>query len=238
MKYILAILIISTFLLTSCSNDTTIRAKPIDDSKLIDVEVNVKSDICSNVFCKNNEECISGECVCTEGFKECNNACIEESSCCTSAECSLGEACEAGACIRHICSFNEIYDSAKKECVCSQSTKWCGPQKKCVPKTFCCVDKDCETDYRCAETFFISSVCVDDSTKKCSSITEGRSSRFYIKGVPYDILVKDISESFITLKINDLELEPLQVNIPFEENGAKIYFESAKIMGGVCKNAD
>lgn len=235
MRYILAISIICLFLLTSCSSDS-IRAKPIDDSKSIDVEVNVKSDICSNVLCEQNEECVSGECACKSGFKECNNACIDESVCCTSAECSLGEACESGVCIKHVCGFNEIYDSAKKECVCAQSTKWCGPQKKCVPNTFCCVDKDCENDYGCAETFFISYVCVDDRTTKCTSIAEGRSSRFYIKGVPYDIFVKDVSESFITLKINDLELEPLQVNAPFEENGAKIYFESAKIMGGVCKN--
>lgn len=234
MRYILAILIIGMFLLTSCS-DSSIRAKPIDDSKSIDVEVNVKSDICSNVLCKNNEECVSGECVCTEGFKKCNNACIEESVCCTSAECPLGAVCESGACMKHVCGFNEVYDSAKKECTCSDSTKWCGPQKKCVPKTFCCVDKDCENDYRCAETFFIASVCVDDRTKKCTSVAEGRSSRFYIKGVPYDIFVKAVSDSFITLNIGDLEIEPLQVNVPVEENGAKIYFESAKIMGGVCK---
>lgn len=237
MKYILTILIICLLLLTSCS-DNAIRAKPIDDSKLIDVEVNVKSDICSNVLCKTNEECVSGECACIAGFKKCNGVCIEESVCCTSAECPLGAVCEAGACRKHICGFNEVYDSAKKECVCSQSSRWCSSQNKCVSKSSCCVNTECEAEYRCAETVFIASVCVEDKTKKCSSIVEGRSSRFYIKGVPYDIFVKDVSESFITLKINDLELEPLQVNVPFEENGARIYFEGAKVMGGVCKKIE
>lgn len=237
MRYILAILIICLFLLISCSNGS-IRAKPVDDSKYIDVEVNVKSDICSNVMCGESEECVTGECVCTAGFKECNNVCIKDSGCCTSADCMLGEACKSGACMKYVCGFNQVYDAKEKECICADSTKWCGPQKKCVPRTFCCIDQDCETDYRCAETFFIASVCVADRTTKCSSIAEERSSRFYIKGVPYDIFVKEVSESFITLKINDLELEPLQVKVPIEENGAKIYFESAKIIGGVCKSID
>jgi hypothetical protein len=238
MRYLWAMTIIFLFLLSSCS-EGTLRAKPIDDSELIDVEVNVKSDICSNVFCGETEECVSGECVCRDGFKKCGSSCIKDSGCCTSKDCMLGEACEAGACIRHVCGFNEIYDSGDKECTCIDGTKWCAWQKKCIPKTFCCIDPDCDTDYRCAETYFLSSVCVEDGTKKkCSSIAEGRSSRFYIKGVPYDIFVKEVSESFIMLKINDLELEPLPVKVPYEENGAKIYFESAQILGGICKEIE
>jgi len=234
MRYILAGLMVCLFLLTSCSSNT-IKASPVVDSKSIDVEVNIKSDVCSGVLCKSTETCVSGECVCSEGFKNCNKVCIPDSACCTSGDCSTGEVCENNACIKHVCGFNEVYDTSKKDCVCGSGAKWCESQQKCIPLKNCCQDTDCGSDYRCADTFVISSVCVDDQTRKCKSIVEGRSERFYIKGVSYDILVKEISDSLIVLKINDLDIDPLPIKVPYVENDADIFFESAEMVGGVCK---
>ena len=234
MKLLPFILISSLLLLSACSNDT-ITARPIDE-QVISVEVDVKSNLCDQVSCDDNSKCVSGECVCDSGFKRCEKECISENLCCDSGDCSLGEFCEEGICMRHVCPFNQIFNSKKQKCVCDDASKWCSLQDKCIPKANCCVHADCGNDYACAETYFLALVCVDDSRERCRSTLEGQNSVFYINGISYDITVENVSEDFVSLRVNELMLDALPLNTPYElTENSRIYIEETRMVGGSCK---
>jgi len=234
MKYLLSLLIICLVFVSACSSDT-ITARPVDE-QVIGVEVDVKSDLCEGISCGDNSRCVSGECVCDSGFKRCNEKCIADNLCCDSGDCSLGEYCAKGICVRHVCPFNQVYSNDKEKCVCDDSSKWCSEQEKCLPKGNCCVHADCGNDYACAETYFLALVCVDDGREKCRSTLEGQNSVFYVSGVSYDITVQSVSEDFVSLKVNDLSIDALPVNAPhgLAEN-AQVYVEQTRMVGGSCK---
>jgi len=236
MKYILSVLIIGLFLLSACSSDT-ITARPVDE-QIIDVEVNVKQDLCEDLECSENSYCVSGECVCDTGFKMCNGECLKDNLCCDSGDCDIGEICENNICIKHVCAFNQVYDTDKEKCVCNDNSKWCSQQNKCIPRASCCVHADCSNDYACSNTFFMAMVCINDGREKCRETIEGQNTNFWINDVSYDVSVKSVSENFVSLKINDMNLDAQPINVPYElEKDVNIYVESTRIAGGVCKKA-
>jgi hypothetical protein len=238
MKYILSILIIGLLLISACSTDT-IKARPFDEQKSIDIEIDVKEDLCDDVNCSENSYCVSGECICRAGFKDCNGECIEVSACCSNSDCGQSEVCESQACVKHVCGFYEVYDSKKDKCVCSDDSQWCSAKKKCIPKNHCCSHANCGNSYRCAETSFLAFICVDDGRKRCRSVLEGYSVRFYIKGIAYDVLLKSVSENFASIKINELELNDQALNVPYHlRDDATLYIESTTAAGGACKSLD
>lgn len=235
MKYILSVLIIGLLLISACSNGT-ITARPVDE-QVIDVEVNVKSDLCDDVQCDDNAYCASGKCVCNDDLKMCSGKCIADNLCCGSGDCSLGEFCEKNICIKHVCPFNQIYDPAKEKCICDKDSNFCTAQNKCIPRSSCCVHADCGNDRACSPTYFMTSVCIDDGRERCRSVIEGQNTYFTINRISYDVEVTSISDDFVSLKINDLELEAQPVNVPYElAYNAKIYVEHTKSAGGVCRD--
>lgn len=234
MKRILCVLIIGLLFLSACSRGT-ITARPVDE-QIIDVEVNVKSDLCEAIECNEDSYCVSGKCVCRDDLKMCNGKCIAKNLCCSSGDCDLGEFCENNICIRHVCPFNQIYDPKKERCVCDADSNLCSAQSKCIPRSSCCIHADCGNDRACALTYFVASVCVDDGRVRCRSVIEGQNAYFTINGKSYDVEVTSVSRDFVSLKINDLELEAQPVNVPYELTGyAKVYVESSRSAGGVCK---
>ncbi len=236
MRYILALLIICLFLFSACSRGT-ITARPIDE-QVIDIEVNVKADLCENVECNDDSYCVSGKCVCNNDLKMCKGECIKNNLCCDSGDCSVGEICENNICIKHVCAFNQIYDTDKEKCACNDDSKWCSAQNKCIPRKNCCVHADCSDDYACSNTFFMAMVCVDDGREKCRETLEGQNTHFRINDVSYDITVKSVSENFVSLKVNDMDLDAQPVNVPYElTDTIKLYVESTRIVGGACKKA-
>ncbi|MBN1644937.1 hypothetical protein JW851_02790 [Candidatus Woesearchaeota archaeon] len=234
MKYILRVLIICLLLISACSKGT-IDARPID-AKVIDVEVNIKESLCDNIECTENSYCVSGKCVCNEGFKMCNAECISEAYCCNSNDCGVGEICENKKCIKHICPFNQVYEPNKEACACDRDSNWCAMQNKCIPRSSCCVHSDCGNDRACSPTYFMASVCVDDGKEKCRSTIQGQNAYFIVNGVSYDIVVKSISKDFVSLKINDKDLDGHPVKVPYKlTDNANLYIDSTKIAGGVCR---
>jgi hypothetical protein len=234
MKYIIPVLIIGLLLLSACSSGT-IDARPID-AKVIDVEVNVKENLCDDVTCDDNSYCVSGECVCNDGFKQCDNECISESYCCDSGDCGLGEFCTNKNCIKQVCPFNQIYNPLKEECVCDKESNWCAAQSKCIPRSSCCVHSDCGNDRACSPTYFMTSVCIDDGREKCRSTLEGQNVYFTVNGESYEVIITSVSKDFVSLTINKEPLNAHPINVPYQmTENAKLYIESTKIAGGVCR---
>ncbi|MBD3361412.1 hypothetical protein GF358_01320 [Candidatus Woesearchaeota archaeon] len=233
MKFIMPFLIIGLLLVSACSNGT-IEARPID-AKVVDVEINVKEKLCDEIQCKENQYCVNGECVCNDDLKMCKGDCIDQGLCCDSGDCGLGEFCENNKCVKHVCPFNQIYDSKKESCVCDKDSNWCISQNKCIPLNNCCVHSDCGNNRACSPTYFWTSVCVDDGREKCRSILEGQNAYFTVNGKGTDIEVKSVSEDFVSLKINDKEVNGHPVGAPYTLNpNAKLYIEATESAGGIC----
>lgn len=235
MKQIMPVLIIGLLLISACSKGT-IDARPID-AKVIEVDINVKEDLCDDVTCDEDSYCVSGECVCNDNLKKCDNVCISKDSCCDSGDCKLGEFCENNKCMKKACAFNQIYDPKQEKCVCDKESNWCAAQDKCIPRSSCCVHSDCGNDRSCSPTYFMTSVCVDDGREKCRSTLEGQNVYFNVNGESYEIVIKSVSSDFVSLLIGGEPLDAHPLNVPYilTEN-AKLYIESTETAGGVCKD--
>lgn len=120
----------------SCSSD--------DDCKPTEYCSNKKCiDKCTYVKCGENEICKLGDCVCTEGYKNCNDICISVKDCCSDNDCSTGKVCLSGgcvdACVTISCNENEVCEQG--ECICKEGYKSCN--KVCIPMENCCSNDDC-----------------------------------------------------------------------------------------------
>jgi hypothetical protein len=82
----------------------------------------------------------------------------------------------------------------------------------------------------------MTSVCIDDGREKCRSTLEGQNVYFTVNGESYEIVVKSVSSDFVSLTINDEPLDSHPITVPYQmTENAKLYLESTKIAGGVCR---
>lgn len=237
MRQIIISLLVILLLITACSKGT-ITARPIADIKTADIELEVNvtdsADSCAAVVCDSDKSCVNGECVCKNGFKECNEDCIAENSCCNDDDCEEG-ICEEGVCVNKVCKYNQRYDSDAKDCVCAEGTYYCAAQKKCIPKKNCCMHTVCKTYQRCVPTQFITSICLVKEKKVCKSVIEFRVEPFFFGADRYNVEIKDIlNDGVLVLAVNEEELE-LELNKEKTFMNMTIYMENLEVLGGYCK---
>ena len=235
------IVIIFVIFLQACQQ-ASIRAETPDDALLQKLSEEQK---CANKICSQNQQCVSGDCICQSGFKDCNNACIPSISCCSADDCSEGQYCnEQNVCkiSPKLCSYLQTWDAETESCVCSDNAKFCDLQNKCIPKNHCCDVLDC-TFRRdiCQETKYSARICIKDDLLHCKTINEGQNDLFLLKN--------DINDMYYRIHVNSI-VENGNTNIIVNRNSSKllllnttqqlainsvIYADYIKHSGGVCK---
>ncbi len=225
--------VLAVFLVSACTPE--LPTGPRREGVALEVEV---TDPCEQVSCTENQLCVEGTCVCSEGFKACGSACIAINNCCTSKECGEGLVCDDGTCSKRICNYNEVYDEERDECSCAPGTKYCRQQGQCIPRDNCCHLNDCPGDETCAGTTYVSTVCLKNGKTSCKSIAKGRSDAFFIDNTRYDVYFDNLFQGgLLGLRVNDKVLQEVNTNqeltvIP----GLTTYVEKFEVLGGWCKD--
>jgi hypothetical protein len=223
--------------LVSACGQTTIHAQPLNTS-----QPNVSTDACAGKQCGENSYCEMGVCMCSGGFKKCGDKCIAERMCCTNDQCPSGKVCSSGVCTdRPLCGFNEQWDSASKQCFCSEGAKFCAEQGKCIEADACCAHNDCNRrgELRCAPTTYSATVCLNYGTKKCRVVHEGVPTELITTAGDFDILLQNVLEGpLFDLKVNTDSIRRVRANESNKiSNGTvNLYVESMTVFGGYCRD--
>lgn len=237
-RIILSLLVIIV-LASGCAKDT-ITAKAVDDlpiEKRIEIEAKVTSvEECMNVACGSNSRCIDGDCVCNEGYKDCNGECILEKDCCTEDDCETDESCRDHMCIPDNCGVNEEFDTAKQKCDCDEDSVYCAAQRKCIPKDNCCTHAGCDSDYRCVPTDRFVVLCIDSGKKQCRSVHTGRTESFFMEGVRYDVEInKFLQNDGVDIDVNGVNHLIAKDEIEDIAETVSMYIDDIEDVGGGCK---
>ncbi len=234
---LLASIVLLLLLLTGCQQQNTLVATTPETEF---AEKLAEKQKCANVMCGQNEQCSGGECVCADKYKSCNGTCIPTEGCCIQDDCDDEHFCaENNKC--HLspqtCDYYEEWNAEKEACDCTQGTKFCQAQNKCIPENHCCTPTDC-TFRRdiCVPTNYAAGVCVRDPSLHCKTIVEGNQARFTIDNTPLKITVTNIFEKGNTaLRIEDA-VKTMQFNTTEQlTQQATISVEHIKNLGGTCK---
>ena len=236
LRIILCLLVILV-LFSACAKDE-ITASAISDlpvEKQIEVEAKVTSaEACMNVACNSNNHCVAGDCVCNDGYKECNDECILNGACCTEDDCEADESCRDYACAPDNCKVHEEYDAEKNKCVCDSDSRFCSIQRKCIPKGNCCLHSECSnSDYRCVPTNSLAVLCI---AKQCKSVDADREASFLVKGVRYDVKINHfLQDGGIDITVNAIDYTVPKNGVQTIGAGVDLYIEDIEIIGGHCK---
>jgi len=231
-RVVITALFVLLVALAACTQ-TTIKAQPLNNT------LPEPEDKCANVECGENAYCDAGVCLCYGGFKKCNDQCIPERQCCTNEECPYGKICEKGVCTeRPLCGFNEMWSNQQKQCVCSEDSKFCPEQGKCIPKEACCANYECKSNQRCAATTYSASICIRSSTTKCRMMQEGITLPFVMPEGDISVQLQNVLDGpKFDLKVNNdtaRRLNPDEQSLILD-GSAYIYVESMKVFGGYCR---
>ena len=173
MRTYIILAVLGLFLISACTPE--LAAGPRREGISVEVEV---TNPCEGISCTENQFCVEGTCVCSEGFKACGSSCIPVNNCCTTEECGEGLVCEEGTCAKRVCEYHEEYDEERDECSCAPGTKYCRQQNQCIPRDNCCTLSDCGGDEDCAETTFLATVCLKNGKTSCKSVAIYRGDSF------------------------------------------------------------
>lgn len=229
-------------ILFGCTNVSppTLQASELNASIL---EKIVDEEKCDAITCGENEACSEGKCSCTEDFKSCDGRCVVKTACCSDTECGQEKFCGDDAKChfsKRTCEFNEIWTVEKESCVCSENSRWCDAQRRCIPSNHCCVVDDCtgqRTADVCVKTQYAPQVCIKDPLAHCKSIIEGQNGLFRIENNFFRVAVDDVIENKVLVRLNDVAKE-LMVQEDFFVNESIILFvDSVKALGGFCERS-
>lgn len=197
--------------------------------------VPVAEDLCAAVSCPVGMICSAGNCMCSSGMKECDNACIDSDACCSNADCDSGT-CEDGKCvIATECEFGEILKNG--ECRCAPDKIYCGEQDKCIDREDCCVHSQCNRFERCVPTNWRASLCVKFGEKKsCKVLADHERTEFFkINDVEYRAgAVEWWSDGSVTFMIEN-ESVRIGENVTIPHLNASFFHEGIDVVGGFCK---
>ncbi len=220
------------FLVSGCTEKSIINKQ---------TNVPIATDQCISLICGDKEFCFKGECVCSQGFNNCNGKCISNSTCCTSNDCQEGyfcsqaNKCEKG-CEDQLCESNKICDESKQKCICEPGTIWCDNQRKCIKQGNCCTNLDCPHE-TCTPTIAFVNLCIDsNSIVGCEKIPEGEEKTAYVNENKYTLFVKRIYDENILLFLNGKAIN-FNPDESYEiSEDTKMYSKLVKDFGGTCTN--
>jgi len=233
MKYlIIALALISAVIIAGCTSD--LNASPYTKKLPTD-------NPCYSVNCVANQECVDGSCICEQGFKDCNGACIAADGCCSNSDCTGGKLCQDGKCKAspQTCEFNQHWDLEYEECSCDEGTKYCSSQNACISSKNCCAHIDCGRGERCVPQGLGTRICLNDDNKHCKALIEGMTGSWFINNSRFDITVKNIIEQEkVRVLVNETE-EILVPGIDIPYLGYRLYAEEGiTVAGGRCESDD
>jgi len=220
------------FLIAACAPQNVIDAQPLNLSQP------AGPDPCMTVKCNAQTHCDNGACVCNTGTKKCGDACIASSKCCADKECGANKFCQNGVCaVQPVCKFNEAWDVEHKECSCTEGTKFCREQGKCVPAKSCCWHNDCGNDFRCALTTYSGEVCLTKDAKKCKTIHESTQQAFVFGDQSeYTVRVQQVLEGGkFVLRVNNETAPALPLNRIAQVANLSVVVDKFESFGGFCR---
>jgi len=232
MRLKLLLPVISLFLLVACTQTpTTPTGETVIEEK----------NPCSDITCNKNQHCVNGNCVCDDGFKNCDDKCIKETDCCTNKECEKDEVCKDNKCIfdceKILCQYNEVCDEDLKKCVCKPGTRFCEYQKKCFEFDKCCDNYDCEGNKKCIITKFSVNICFEGEQTACKWVGENSFVYFNMFGKRYKFALDKIyANNEIKYSIDDATLQRLKLRERIKlQPRLYLYLQEIKEIGGICE---
>jgi len=241
--------ILAVLLISGCESGA-LKGTPLDgtsgsDDLLVDVEGSDDSladPACADVTCEGEQTCVSGDCVCGSGLKECNDQCIDENSCCSNDDCGSGSNCESRSCVfdcsNLVCAEGMTCSTSQKRCVCPTNYNWCERQQKCIPADHCCSRFDCRNNERCTDTITTAEICVEESGRACKIFNTVGRKTLTLPGGDYKINLTRVSFlDSIDLVVNN-ESFTLGKDQRKSLGDSTVYIQKFREVGGECRDFD
>ena len=191
--------------------------------------------------CGENQVLQGAQCVCSEGYKVCNKACVPQSQCCKNSDCASG-ICQEGVCTNpctgKICPYNQVCQPTTGECGCKAGTKFCSKQDQCIKLDQCCDSADCKAsreNRRCTDIVVSMNVCVNNDTY-CKFIAKGKPAKFNVDGTDTELYFENLYEgNLVDVQINGESSKAINVPKTITIPKGTVSFDEIKVVGGYCQ---